>query len=782
MKKLNLMISSVIIILTLLVSLVSALNIDFTIDVEDKIFFPNETIPANISITNREVTFIAKSVNLTLNIGKRSYEYKLGDIKAGQSTLKNLTLPEFPPGDYVLYGKLNYTGYFNEISTVETYNSFHVRFPEMERLPRNIIIKEFSIPDNVIAGKTYRISITVSNEGNVAGDLIIGIKSLDVDRYKEVHLEPGESNKVTLDVTFYNSGITNVEAVVYAVVNDVRYLLSFDTTNIFVKESKVAKLSLDKIELVEESDNEINQNDMVKIKISLFNNGNWLASNVKGTLKSSISEIEIIQQGNFGVIPKGGYSTSIFEIKTSNANIGSVKLILDVSYTDGLGNNSLSFEIPLNISEGSEACNYDSDCPEKQMCSNKRCIVVPCECGEVINHECHPYDCCNDLDCEEGYACDSESHKCEPMKEIKADVLIVASSRLRTNDDYNKALKNYRKTILEEGLTSFYIMLDSQKVQDLFNVRLANIDDWRSVKTVLDKILYKVEPDYLLILGGVDIIPQPPAKTTAEIPTIPVSDDRYSDIDLDGIPDIATGRIPSPSKDTIMPIIKTLKSSIEFRKKSALNKVIIADTCLFDPPRCPGKYDINLLSKSIFGAECEKSDNCYSAPPYCSDFKCAKKDEFYQYFLNSDIINLNAHGSPYRFSSHASDGNWYGVLTSNELYKKGFNGNPIFFTIACHGGAIDCERGYCVTKDGNVFSFLNNGAAVYIGNTRYGIGGGLTAGHLSEFYNNFEEGMSVAKAILKMKSEKLKKSYTDFGRAVIYEIQLYGDPTLKVNV
>jgi len=761
-------------------SLALAVNLDFNIGVEDKIFFPNETIPINISIINRETTFSARNATLGVYIGKREYTFELGDIKAGDSLLKEIILPEFPPGDYIIKSQLNYTGFFDERTTLETYNSFHVRFPEMERLPRNIVIKSFSIPENITAGETYTISIRVSNEGNVAGDLIVRLSSLDVSTSKELHLEPGNSDTVNLNVKLYNPGVSIIEARVYAIVNSIKYLLVYDIATVFVRESNIAKLSLSKLELADEPDNKINQNDMVILKINILNNGTWLASKVNGILSSSIPEIEIIKsEGDFGIIPKNGFSNAIFEIKTSNAKIGSAELNLDVTYTDGLGEHSISIQIPITLSEGSEICRSNNDCQEDQICSNNRCVVISCECGEIVNHQCIKYDCCNDLDCEEGYICSNYSHVCEPSKEIKADVLIATSSKLKSNDDYNKALREYRETILKEGLTSFYILVDSQKVQELFNIQPANSSDWKSVKNVLDKIIYKVEPDYLLIIGGVDIIPQPPAKTESKIPTIPTSDDRYTDIDLDGIPDVSVGRIPDSKDNIIEPIIKGLDSSIKLRKIKIFNKVILGDICLFSPPLCPGISDVNLLSNAIFDKNCKNNEYCYPAPPYCIDLKCENKREFYNYLLNSDIINLNAHGSPFSFSALAADRKWYNVLNSEDLYKLQFNTNPILFTIACHGGTIDCEEYGCITKRGNVFSFLNNGVAVYIANTRYGYGG-LTAKYLSNFYKNIRNGKSIGEAILSMKKEELQNSYTDFENAVIYEIQVYGDPTIRL--
>ena len=705
-------------------SMVSALNIEFMINVPDKIFYPNETIPINISIINKETSFTTRNVTMGIYIGKRSFVFKLGDIKASKSVLKNITLPEFPPGDYIIKGQLNYTGFFDERETLETYNSFHVRFPEMKRLPRNIIIKEFSIPQNITAGKSYTISVKISNNGNIEGDILVAVSSLDVEQSKEIHLKSGESKTITLSVRFYNPGISVVEARVYAIVDGIKYLLSFDTANVFVKESKIAKLSMSDIELIDETDNEINQNDVVKLTITLFNNGTWLATNVRGILKSLSPEIEVISSsGDFGVVPKNSVSASTFEIKTTNANIGQQILNLDVSYTDGMGNHSISLEVPLTISEGGESCRSNDDCLENQVCSEGECLPVICECGKVINHQCVKYECCDNLDCEEGYVCNVERHKCEPSQQISVDVLIVTSSRLKRSEEYENILKEYRRTILKtDGLTSFYLLVDSSKVKEIFNVEPANPDDWQSVKRVLDKMIYKIKPQYLLIIGGVDIIPQPPAKTDAKIPTIPVSDDRYVDIDLDGIPDIAGGRIPTPtgnSDENLPIIIKAFTSAIKMHKiNRSISKVILADICIF-PPSCSGINDVNYISNILFNKNCLETNRCKPAPPYCGEERCEKREEFYQELLNNDLIYMDCHGSPYSFGAATVNG-YYRILSSSFLYEHPFSRTPVFGTAACHSGTIDCEEYGCISEMGSVFSFLANGASGYIGSTRYG--------------------------------------------------------------
>ncbi len=86
-----------------------------------------------------------------------------------------------------------------------------------------------------------------------------------------------------------------------------------------------------------------------------------------------------------------------------------------------------------------EACYEDDDCEDTEYCERGEefamdmvldyldslsipgvCMPVPCECGEVYGHECHPYECCADEDCPEGYRC--EDNECvSPVCDSDAD-------------------------------------------------------------------------------------------------------------------------------------------------------------------------------------------------------------------------------------------------------------------------------------------------------------------------------------------------------------------------
>lgn len=389
-------------------------------------------------------------------------------------------------------------------------------------------------------------------------------------------------------------------------------------------------------------------------------------------------------------------------------------------------------------------------------------------------------ECNTNLDCEEGYSC-SEIRMCQPSKEIKTDVLIVTSSKLKSNDDYNKVLREYRETILKEGLTSFYILIDSQKVQDLFNIQPANSADWKSVKNVLDKILDKTHAKYLFILGGVDIIPMPSLYIgcfDSEPYYEPYinTDDLYGDANLDKIPEIAIGRIPTSkgAKNSDI-IVKALNAAINIHNVGGYyssDSLFITDSC-GTPPSCMAIDDTNKIINSLIGGDCSSTQTCYKSPPYCSDIKCGKKDELKNLFKHN-FIWIAEHGSGYSFASHALDG-WYELVSGSNIYFLNIEKNPLILTDACHGGLIDSEE---LVGKLTSLAFLSNGASVYIGNTNYGLFG-ASPRVMSEFIQNSKDN-TIGDGMLKMKNDNIKNKPYECSLAVTYEIQLYGDPTIKL--
>jgi len=408
----------IILIITLIVLLTSqvvlAVNLDFAISPSKKIYYPNESIPINISVLNRDVSWAAKNISLTLLIGKRTYNYELGKLSPSQSYNQLITLPEQPPGTYTIRGVLNYTWLFDEVFTTENYNSFEVKFPEIQRLPRNIYVQSFDLPENITSGKTYDVSVSVINNGTIDGNISVELSSLNASASSQIFLNAGQSTIVPISITFYNPGISSVEARVYGVVDNIKYLLNFANKNVYVTEEKIAKIELDKVEIMGR-DNFVYQTDDVKLRIYLKNSGNSAAVSIKGILNSGENTIKVTKNlvDYILIAPKESIYSDEFEINTSDTPIGSYNLNLDVNFTDFAGSHLVSFPFTIDIKENViPSCSKDADCKADETCINGKCEKIICDCGYIENHKCIKYDCCSSFDCPTGAVCDILSHTC----------------------------------------------------------------------------------------------------------------------------------------------------------------------------------------------------------------------------------------------------------------------------------------------------------------------------------------------------------------------------------
>jgi|GEM_PF-5680717 len=786
------------IVAILLVPAVFAVNIDFSTAVPGRIFYPNETIPLNITIINRAVSSSITNTSLTCTIGRRIFTFNVGVLKPSEERSELVMLPEQVPSDYIIKSQLNYTGFFGEGDILETYSSFKVRFPEMERMPRNILITGISVPDNVIEGQSQSLLITISNDGQVSGDMEVELAILETKVTKRFTLRPSETKTLEINTKFDHPGLVPVDAKAYAIVDGIKYLVAYEYASVYVKENKVARIEFDGYELIDETDNEINQIDNVTMRVYLFNNGSWLASDVNVLLKSSSEKIKIYLSDNgLKTITAGAVQYFDFLISTQNVEQGVRDLVLEATYTDSGANKEYSFPFQIDIAEEKiPPCTSNSDCEDGELCSNSNCIILECVCGYPVNHGCNRYSCCSDLDCEEGYSCDHEKDACIPSKSIETDVLIITASDLEVTGNLKSSLNKYRKVLLDRGLKSFFIEVDSPKVEEIFSTEPADTKNWKSVKRVIDKIVYKTTPKYIIILGGTEKLPQPPAKTDEGIPTIPPSDDRYSDFDQDGVPDFSIARIPISDPKELSEYFEKLtamQNEIQLKKK-----IIIGDAC--GGNGCFLKKDIEYVSGFVFGNDCGDSEYCLNSPPYCTatgsppiyPIPCSEKNKMTNYIKSSDFIFFGAHGNGNEFVSIEDDSGLIAdlIVSGRQIYNDFDFSEKVIFTFACFGGSIDvssicvapgaCAYPKLVPQDSTALASIYKKAAIFIGNTRYGYGGQTSAKLFKDIYEGMKQGKSVGEAVLDMKRKRLASYNCEWYKAVVYEVQLYGDPTLKV--
>ena len=375
-----------------------------------------------------------------------------------------------------------------------------------------------------------------------------------------------------------------------------------------------------------------------------------------------------------------------------------------------------------------------------------------------------------------------------------SDVLIITSSKLQETSEFRTALNEYRQAIEKDGFNSLYIEVDSDEIKK-FGIDPADPTDWKSVKNVINRVVDKTEAKYLLILGGIDVIPMPPAKAKlGEEIGHPATDDRYRVADSQNL---AIGRMPSFSGNKINPIIEALKSAVKIHKNPTLtSKIVFWDKCA-TPPACEwGIKEANYITNILFGKDCKEVEECKQIPPYCADrihfLDCSKDGEVNNLFSTSDFIYITAHADPYSFVATIKEGlsgfryliDQKGLLASK---PPALGGNPVIITDTCNSGVIDCEACRtvdckktfgCISKRGNAYSFLEKGAGNYIANTRFGWMG-LTIKHLGNVILFMRFGDTIGEAMLNMKQKSLALAESDFDRAAIYEIQLYGDPTIR---
>lgn len=389
-------------------------NLDFRLDTPEKGFYPNEKIPLNVSLINRDTSFTSKNISLTITIGERAYSYDVGDLKPSEVYQKQITLPKFPAGTHIIKGEANYTGILDEQFTELSYGSFEILFPPIERYPRNVYVSNYELPDKIITGKTYDVSITITNDGDVDADLFIEFGSVDEFFTETTTLDSQESTTVRMNVNFKNSGVSLIEARAYAVIDGEKYLLNYRGKKTFVQEEKIANLSFDRIEYIDETDNAINQEDKVKFKIYIENSGDT-ATNVNTELISTRDKLSILKSNMsyIAILGKSSFapSSDYFEIETKDSELGNQELILRITYFDS-ETRVKEVKIPIEVIKGLDSCTADNECSDKQKCENKKCTDILCNCGYIKDRTCIKYSCCQDSDCGEYNMCNQEIHQC----------------------------------------------------------------------------------------------------------------------------------------------------------------------------------------------------------------------------------------------------------------------------------------------------------------------------------------------------------------------------------
>lgn len=361
-------------------------------------------------------------------------------------------------------------------------------------------------------------------------------------------------------------------------------------------------------------------------------------------------------------------------------------------------------------------------------------------------------------------------------------IIATIGSKLTEDSNYINAVENYEALLNSEGLSYTYVDLSEYDP-------LMNANDWQSIKSAINRIEYLTNASYLVLLGGVNIIPMPNISIDANFgePNVSIipTDDPYGSLTNSSIPTIIVSRMPGTNADGIA---QFLENSLQQRQKGN-NNLLISGDFANAPEDQFVHQDVNSFSLSATGLACSSNPNCFKAPPYCLGATCANSSQFNNYLSNIyGIQYYDCHGDGY----DCSDVNVFypivssGVITLNGVPDPGLpklNTYPIVMSAACYDGAIADYSPYpqsIINQTTLALQFLNEGASVYIGNTKEGFGG-LTPSELSYIYNKFKSGLTIGQAFISMKQKFLTNPFSSYQEGTAHELQLYGDPTITYS-
>ena len=193
------------------------------------------------------------------------------------------------------------------------------------------------------------------------------------------------------------------------------------------------------------------------------------------------------------------------------------------------------------------------------------------------------------------------------------------------------------------------------------------------------------------------------------------------------------------------------------------------------------KSDTNMFSLDTTGVSCSPNNNCFYAPPNCLQSSSG-------YCTNSSSMETaisSVYGIQY-YNCHG-DGNtcedYYGNLTliSGSTLPK-LNTSPIIFVGGCYDATLTPIPDYTNPLSPPLLAgqALLNGAAIYIGNTKWGYGY-LTPTEQIYIYNQFKSGETIGQSFLSMKQKFLNNPHDPYQEGTAHELQLYGDPTMSMS-
>lgn len=330
----------ILVVLILVVPFATSVNLQTNAETPDRVLYPNETVGVNLSIENLD-SRAAENTSILLEVGEREFEYDAGDIEPGEEFNRNLELPEYPAGSYQAKLTLNYTGFLGERFTETTRSGFKVRFPDFVRIPRQVYIQDLNVPDNVTAGDEKPVHAVINNDGDMEGDFTAAVVSKDSRTEKEFELSPENRKNVSINPTFYSPGVSFAETRLYADIKGDLFLLDYLSEQVFVQESRIARVNIQDLTVNK-------QESSADIQVDLVNNGSSSAYEVNVSL-SSEGLRKISQDSEVSLLNSGEREAVTIEVANSKASASEFDPSLSIRYRDSRGYHKVERDLTLSL-------------------------------------------------------------------------------------------------------------------------------------------------------------------------------------------------------------------------------------------------------------------------------------------------------------------------------------------------------------------------------------------------------------------------------------------------
>lgn len=164
-------ISGTIVALLFLTSLVSALNLEYTVSTEKKEYTEDDVVTLLYNVTNREVSLTAEDVTLWIDLDTENISESLGNVNAGETKTGSINLGKLKQGGYLIDTFLSYSWFGIEDQTQRRSLSINVEYSG-ERLMdlSSATILSIEVPERIDAGEGFSVAFNIENE--VSGAIV----------------------------------------------------------------------------------------------------------------------------------------------------------------------------------------------------------------------------------------------------------------------------------------------------------------------------------------------------------------------------------------------------------------------------------------------------------------------------------------------------------------------------------------------------------------------------------------------------------------------------------